>query len=566
VGDAHGSRLFQGGETVPHTLADVLRAEIDFGKLPASTPQPIRQLLKRCLDRNVKTRLRDIGEARIALANPVASEPPPVVAASSRSPLSWFVAAVLLVALATVSFIHFREQPPEQQPLRYTIAPPVNSTVHSFAISPNGRHLAAAAAINGKTQLWLRDLDALQMQPISGTDGAEYPFWSPDSRYIAFFAQGRLKKVATTGGPAQSLCEVPGGMGGSWNRDDVIVFASAPSNGLIQRISAAGGTPSDVIKIRGAYKMPIFLPDGRHFLYELNLALEKNGIYLGSLDNGESRLVLTDQSTAVFRPLSPESRAGHLIFIREGTLMAQGFDSGSGQLTGEVFPLAEGVSLAQFRMMPVSLSQNGTLVYVGGLDPGLAQIAWFDRTGKNLADVGAPGTVITPSISPDEKTVAYTRGSQSGAADIWLHDEAHDTELRFTSDGTGNFAPFWAPKGERILFGVQSVRGMVLNVKSTTGSGEKEPLLETGTRRRPFQWSRDGRFIVYGETAPNGRDHLWVVAMDDKPASARKPIQFLQTEFNEIHGQLSADSRWMAYVSDESGERQVYVRPLGCGF
>ena len=155
-----GSRLFAGGETVSHTLADVLRAEIDFGKLPGSTPQAIRQLLKRCLDRNVKTRLRDIGEARIVLANPLASEPPPVVTAPSRSPLSWMVAAVLLVALATVSFIHFREQPPEQQPLRYTIAPPVNSTVHSFAISPNGRHLAVAAAINGKTQLWLQALAA----------------------------------------------------------------------------------------------------------------------------------------------------------------------------------------------------------------------------------------------------------------------------------------------------------------------------------------------------------------------------------------------------------------------
>src|SRR5215831_2741392 len=213
-------------------------------------------------------------------------------------------------------------------------------------------------------------------------------------------------------------------------------------------------------------------------------------------------------------------------------------------------------------MMPASLSQNGTMVYVAALDSGLDQIAWFDRTGKHLADVGAPGAVVTPSISPDEKTVAYTRVPQSGGGDIWLHDQARDTELRFTSDGAGNFAPFWAPKGERILFGVQSVRGMVLNVKSATGSGEKEPLLETGTRRRPLQWSRDGRFIVYGETAPNGREHLWVVPIDDKPASERKPIQFLQTEFNEIHGQLSADSRWMAYVSDESGERQVYVRPF----
>jgi hypothetical protein len=262
-----GQRLFD-GETISHTLADVLRAPIDFEKLPKETPGPIRDLLRRCLDRDVKTRLRDIGEARVVISR-VGKEPEAPAITPSRSRLgyvAWGVAGMLLVALAALAFVHFRETSPREQALRYTIATPEGSTIHSFAISPDGRSLVIAAAVNGKRQLWLRAMDALQAQPLPFTDDAMYPFWSPDSRYIGFFALGKLKKVAASGGPAQSLCDAPEGRGGSWNHDDVIVFAPSNVGSGIRRVAAAGGVPSDVTKANGNLRQPVFLPDGRHFL------------------------------------------------------------------------------------------------------------------------------------------------------------------------------------------------------------------------------------------------------------------------------------------------------------
>jgi eukaryotic-like serine/threonine-protein kinase len=544
-----GHRLFE-GETISHTLADVLRGPIDFDKLPDENPPAIRELLRRCLDRNVKTRLRDIGEARIVLTGPMGGTE---VTARSRPRLSWVawsVAAALAVIAVGVSFLHFRETPPPERTLRYTIAAPENSILHSFAVSPDGRYVAIAAAVQGKRQLWLRPLDALQAQAMPGTDDATFPFWSPDSRYIGFFAQGKLKKIAASGGPAQSLCNASNGLGGSWSSEEVIAFS--PGGGAaIQRVPAAGGVPADVTKTKGEYRYPAFLPDGRHFLYAaIGGSPEKTGVYLSSLDGGENRRVLADVSSVAL--------AGtHLLFIRENTLMAQPFDAKSGQASGDVFPIAEGVSFTTtaLNFAPVTVSENGVLLYASGGARRSNQIAWFDRDGKLLGPVGAPGDVFTPSISLDEKMIAFSRQT-GGTADIWLRDLARGTDTRFTSDTSGNYEPSWSPKGDRIVF--VSNRGDVFNLyqKAASGSGQDELLLSTANTKRADQWSRDGRFIVYSEIDPKTKSDIWVLPAD------RKPIPFLRTEFNELHGQISPDGHWMAYTSDESGQREVYVRPF----
>ena len=546
-----GHPLFT-GETISHTLADVLRGPIDFDKLPEETPRAIRDLLWRCLDRNVRTRLRDIGEARIVLSDVGAGHAPPDAARVSHGRLlPWMaVAGALAVIAVGVSFLHFRETPLPEPTLRYAIAAPENSTVYSFAISPDGRYVTIAASVNGKRQLWLRPLDALQFQPMPGTEDATYPFRSPDSRNIGFFAQGKLKKIAASGGPAQSLCDAANALGGRWSRDDVIVFSPASAGIAIQRVPAAGGVPKDVTKTRGVF--PVFLPDGRHFLYTLGSATtDKNGVYISSLDGSENQRVLADLSSVVFA-------AGRLMFIRENTLVAQPFDAARGQLSGEAFPIAEGVSFTNsFNFAPVSVSERGVLLYGSGGATSDNQIVWYDRAGKLLGPVGAHGSFFAPSISPDEKMIAFARIT-AGATDLWLRDLARGTDIRFTSNASLNFVPFWSPQGDRIIF--RSNRGGHagdLYQKAASGSGQVELLVSTPNDKTVNQWSRDGRFIVYSELDPKTKWDLWVFSAGD-----RKSIRFLNSDFNELQGQMSPDGHWMAYVSDESGQREVYVRPF----
>jgi Tol biopolymer transport system component len=409
-----------------------------------------------------------------------------------------------------------------------------------------------AAEVKGKRQLWLRALDSLQVRPVAGTDDAVFPFWSPDSRYIGFFAQGKLKKIAAAGGPPQSLCEVSIGRGGSWNRDNVIVFSDAFSTGVaIRRVSASGGVPSDVTKSRGPSQFPVFLPDGRHFLYVSNRgSADQNGIYLSSLDGSENRRVMPDLTSVVIA-------AGRMLFVRESTLMAQHFDSVRGQAAGETFPVAEDISATRLAgYAPVTVSETGLLLYESGGEVGRNQMVWYDRAGKLLGSVGSPSPVLDPAISPDEKSILFRRTSDT-TMDLWLWDLSRG-EQRLTSGFSLNVTPFWSPKGDRMVFA--SNRGGIANLfqKSTSGTGKDELLVTSDNPKQPTQWSHDGRFIVYSESDPKTRRDIWVLPMDG--VTKGKQFPFLRSEFNEYEGQLSPDSHWMAYTSDANGQPEVYVR------
>jgi Tol biopolymer transport system component len=402
------------------------------------------------------------------------------------------------------------------------------------------------------------------------TEDATYPFWSPDSRYIAFFAQGKLKKIAAGGGPALSLCDVADGRGGSWNREDLIVFSPGATGIDIQKVSAGGGAPADVTGSKGAYKHPVFLPDGKRFLYVVSRAEGgKTGIYIASLDGKENRRVLPDVSSAVF--MSPPenhtggNQAGGILFIRENTLMSQPFDAARGSTVGDVYPVAEGVSLTtNLHYNPVTVSDNGVMLYQSGGDTGgKNQLAWYDRTGKLLETVLASGGIYDPAISPDEKWVAFRRAANA-QNDIWLRDLSRGADQRLTTDPSVNGAPVWSPKGDRIAFA--SDRGGApynLYQKAASGTGQDERLLANSSNDTPTQWSRDGRFLVYTETDPNTKQDIWVFPME--VGGDRKPVAFLHSEFSEAFGQLSPDSHWMVYTSDESGQREVYVRPFPSG-
>jgi Tol biopolymer transport system component len=544
------------GDTIAEIFGGVLHAEPDWNLLPAETPTAIRRLLRRCLQKNRAFRLHDIGDARIEIEEARMEQglaAAGVSAHTNTAPAYWIITVLLALGALGLAVVHFRETAPLFQGLQYTMALPENGALQGFAISPNGRMLALALTVRGKRQLWLRPLDSLQAQPMPGTEDGSFPFWSPDSRYIAFFAGGKLKKIAISGGPPQSLCDADG-RGGSWSSKGIILF----SNGgfAIRRISPEGGLPVDVIRA-GDSRFPVFLPDGNHFLYSSAGGADKSGIHLSSI-SGDDRRIVADANGVVFAP-AVAGRVSHLLFVRDSTLLAQPFDSAKFEISGEAFPVAESVSSftsSGVNYIPVAVSDNGILLFGGGDS---SQIVWFDRAGNTLpASLGGSGACCEPAISPDGKALAFRRQT-GGTIDIWLRDLGRSVDTRLTTNGATNLDPFWSPKGDRILF--NSSRGGVFDLyeKAIDGSGQDESVVSNSNIKLPDQWTRDGRFIVYSELDPRTKWDLWALPMQGD-TKERHAFPLLHSEFNELYGQISPDGRLLAYTSDESGRREVYLR------
>jgi len=558
-----GQRLFT-GDSVAHILADVLRAPIDFEKLPAATPRVIRDLLRRCLDRDVNTRLRDIGEARIAIQNTGKEAESSSSTAAAHGYLPWIIAAAataVALLLGFVSYRHVTEEPAKL--VQFFVPPPESGFVDttagsSIALSPDGNHLAFVARVEGKTAVWVRDFSALVTRQLPGTEGAlGTPFWSPDSRLVAFFDSGKLKKIDIGGGPVVLLCDAIQGRSGTWSGTGVIVFqinADSRSARLF-RVSASGGAPIPLNATEAgeaASRFPSFLPDGNRFLYTVISSNKKiiTGVYLGDLQSGGRRLILREATNAVYAP------PGYIVFMSKNILMAQPFDATIAQISGEPVLIADQVDYSPNNARgQFSISSNGVLAYL----PSAAesnQMEWYDRSGKSLGRIGSPGDLFEPSISPDEKFVAFRRNSGTGS-DLWIRDLTRGTETRFTSEPSFNIAPVWSPRGDRIVF-ASNRKGAYNLYQKAIGSGNDE-LLSNNPTGRPTQWSRDGRFIVFQASDP--KTQLWVLPIDG-PSPGRKPFQFLKTEFLENLGQISPDSHWMAFTSGRSVRPEVFVRPF----
>lgn len=546
-----GERLFKGSD-ISEILAGVIKEEPDLSHVPAK----VRRLLAKCLAKDPKQRLRDIADVWDLLEDAAPSQ-----AGTGKAGMAgWITAAIMLAALGAISWLHFREPARVEGPVRLQVSLPEGGVTGQIALSPDGRMLAFTATVSGKHQLWLRALNSPQAQEVPGTEGVSYPFWSPDSRYIAFFADEKLKKVIASGGPPQTLCDAPQGRGGSWNRDGVILFSTVDGGGFaVRRISASGGAPELAAQApKGLARYPVFLPDGNHFLYVVTRASpEENGIYFRSLDGKQNRRVLADESSAVFA-------GGRILFIRANTLLAQAFDPGSGQLLGDAAPVATGVSLtSNVVYAPVTVSETGTLVYEPTPSDSSrdGQMIWYDRGGKQLEKLGVAG--FEPVISPDEKFVLFMRLSPSGS-DLWTWDTSRSAAQMVHKDPTFAEMPIWSPRGDSFVFGSNRVVGTPnFYRRAFGGTGQDEALFASESRKTLNQFSRDGRFIVYSQTDIKTREDLWVLPMEN--GKAGKPAVFLNSEFNELHGQLSPDGRWMAYTSDESGRREVYVRAFPSG-
>jgi len=545
-------------DTVSDTLAAILGRDADWNALPAGLPSGVLRLLRRCLQRDRDRRLRDIADARLELEESP-TEPLRPVTAPSRSRLGWIAAtAVATVALLALAVIHFRETPPAAPTTRFLVLPPDKATFSEYpTISPDGRRLAFVATVDGKALLWVRPLDSLAAQPLAGTEEAEFPFWSPDSRFLAFASQGKLKKVDVSGGPPQTLCNAGNPFrGGAWGRDGTVVF-NGGGRAPLRRVPAAGGVPAPLTTVDSpgelSHRWPHFLPDGRHFLYWIQAVdRQRSAVVLASLDDQpdskERRRLLSGVSMAAYS-------AGHLLFEREGTLLAQPFDASRFQVRGEPFPAVQQVGQTSGIQgwAAFSVSSEGTLASRAG-GGAKTQLAWFDRAGKETGRLGQPEHQADPRISPDQKRVAVTRRDPQGLNDIWLLEPARDTSTRFTFQAVDDHSPVWSPDGSRVAFA--SLREVSHVYQKLSGGGVAEELLvKSSDRVYLTDWSADGRFLLYQAIGPKGPD-LWALPLEGD----RKPIPVAQTEFSELHGQFSPDGRWVAYESNESTPPQVYVQ------
>jgi serine/threonine protein kinase len=480
--------------------------------------------------------------------------------ARPRNLLPWIVAGVSIVALLAVLAIHVLDRPAGNGEItRFLVSAPSKGSFgrQAPAISPDGRQIAFIARDSlGRTTLWVRPLESVEPRSLPGTEEAAFPFWSPDSRFIAYFADGKLRKVEAAGGPPQTVCTAPDGRGGTWSRDGVIVFAPSYATGL-QRVSAGGGTPTDVTSLdtllrEDSHRWPSFLPDGRRFLYLRRGATERSGIYLGSIDSQDSTLLVPSRTNGMIA--SP----GYLLFMRERTLMAQRFDDGSGALTGDAFPLVESVgSDIGYNFGFFSVATNGTFVTGGSVGVSNRELVWYDRAGKRLAGVGRAGALFDFALSPDEKRVVFRRVDlQAGNHDLWILDLMRGTESRFTFRPTLDDDPLWSPDGQYVAFdsNPDGVAGVYKKIAS--GAGTESHLLKLQKGTYPRDWSLDGRYILAEHEVGNGTE-LWVVPT----GKGEKAFPYAQGDGLEIaNGRFSPDGKWVAYSSNESGIREVYVQ------
>ena len=564
-----GQRLFE-GRTSSETLVAVLTKEPEYERIPTK----VQRLLRSCLEKDPKRRLHDIADAWHLLDD---DAPAPVL--SRRRGTPWIVAGALAAGMAAAFWAPWRTPPPAAELVRFQIPLNVESLTGMANVSPDGLHLAfAARRSDGANRIWIRDLDSVGAHELTGADPGQQPtaalIWSPDSRFIAFDSGGKLKKIAIAGGLAQTLCDLPSPVmvGGSWSRDGVIIFGNINNHGIM-RVSEAGGTASPVTVPDGSrgesYDVePTFLPDGRHFLYlrTFRATPEKNGVYVGWLDaqpsQQDSKQLLAATTGPTYIPPTGTG-AGHLLFLREGTLMAQPFNLQRLELSGVPEPVAGGV----FSFMDKGMfsASGGVLAYRNAVVN--TQLTWLDRDGKVVGTVGEVGRYHSLALSPDGRRVVVARvnAQTSIKVELQLLDLTPPRTTRFTSVSYANL-PIWSPDGSRIVFHSQAPNGRIeLYQKLASGSNDQAPLLpishgepSLGLRAQniPDSFSPDGRYLLYEASSPLTRSDLWRVSLD--PLS--EPTPFLETEANERGGQFSPQGRWVAYTSDESGREEVYLR------
>jgi hypothetical protein len=545
------------GETVSDTIVAILERSPDWNALPAETPPHIRQVLSRCLQKDPKRRWRDIADVRIALedaATAAAASPrdaPHDVRGRARERLAWAAMALVAAAAAAAVTVTLR-QPPVLPEVRFDVPFPTAMAAEfaQIALSPDGQQLLAAPTTANPTPLWLRPLSSTSGRTLPGTEGATFPFWSPDGKAIGFFADNKLKRFDIDSEAVSILADAPNARGGAWHADGTILFAPRPV-GPLSRISASGGQPAILTRLeegQNDHRAPCLLPDGQHFLYYSRGSPQVRGVWVARVDGSEPRRLLDADAAAVY------AASGHLLFVRNGELLAQRFDATSLALDGEAFRLASGISVNPgVSLASLTASPAGPIAYGTG-SIRRTQLAWFDQTGKRLESVGPADqtNLANLALSADGGRIAFSRGVGSNW-DVWVMD-MRGTMSRLTTGLAFENNPLWSPDGRTILY--NSGPSMIVSRGASDGSAEQS-LLRDRTWLLPSDVSRDGRVLLYSKAAESSMD-LWYLSL----IGDHTPHPYIEGPFHERDGQFSNDGAWVAYQSNATGRNEIYVQPF----
>jgi serine/threonine protein kinase len=572
---AAGRRAFT-RDSAPETLTAIIRDEPEpLTSLAPLTPAPLRWIVERCLakspdDRYASTRdlARDLANLRDRLSEAssaavAVSAPAPGRSSRALRAIPWALAVLLAAGLGWLLLAGSRGMVPPPLPQRFSVRLPdrvalSDSDIESHsAISPDGRWIAFVGSSGEQERIYLRAVDSLEAHPLPGTEGAISPFWSPDSRQIGFYADGKIQRVAIAGGPPQVIC--PAGIEAlpSWGSSDQILFIQlGPETGGVWMVSGAGGEPRRIVPVEPgvvAQLWPQFLPDGRRFFYmSMTRGADRSRISLrvGSLDSSKPETLLPVSSRV-------EYASGCLLHVREGVLLAQRFDARTLRASGEPVALAEHVY--QFNgplMAGYSVSQVGTLVYEAGTAP--SRVVWVDRSGRELERLGLAGSILSVRLSPDARSVAVAiNDDKKGSSDIWTYEFERKVPVRVTLDPRDEKMPVWAADGRSIYFRADWA-GPPDVYRVRVGAPESgEPVVQRAGVQVPEDVSPDGRFLVFGVFMRRTNSDLWL-----QPLAGGDPVPIAQTPFDERDARFAPDGRWIAYQSNESGSREVYVRSL----
>jgi eukaryotic-like serine/threonine-protein kinase len=572
---ASGKRAFA-GKTQAGVVAAILASEPQpISSIQPMSPPALDRVVRICMAKDPDDRWQTAHDVKLQLewiaeGGSQAGVPAPVAARRRLSQnIAWTAAAVCLLAALALAATLFLRPARATVPLRASLLPPEKMSFESFgfAISPDGKRLAFVANSPDKVDgtLWVRLLNSTTAQELSGTEGASFPFWSPDSSTIGFFAKNKLEKIDVGGGPIVALADVTAGRGGTWNADGTIIFSPKSAADSLYQVSSSGGPVSAVThynkdRKEDSHRFPWFMPDGRHFIFYMSSStgvqtIDQDpiaGLYFHDLKTGADTRLLASDSCAQYAN-------GHLFYLRQQNLMAQPFDPASGKLLGPPVPIAQGVSYDSGRWLGAfSVSTSGVLGYIIG--PGVqSQLIWYGRDGKELEKVGKPETYVGIALSPDDQRVATEIGDPSSpTSDIWIDELAHGTLTRLTFEKSNPIGPVWTHDGKSIAYRTNRGGGDIYE-KASSGLGGEQALVESTASKYPNDWAPDGRLLFMSLSGTGAR--LWIHDPAETDAQ-KKDRPLLGTNFSEEMGRFSPDGRWLAYTSEETGKDEVFLVPF----
>jgi len=554
-----GRRAFEGKSQLSVESAILEQEPAPISSVKPMTPPALDHAVKKCLAKppderwqsasDLASELMWITESNGQAAGTAFGEAP----GKTRRRAAWLIAGVLAGA-AIVGAVRWPSSKPPEEAMYFPA--PMPFSARDIAVAPNGHTIAVIAYLESarRNALWIYELGSQSASNLADTEGANFPFWSPDNRSIAFFADGKLKKVEVSGGPVQTVCDAPSGRGGTWNKDGVIVFTPDARSGVaLYRVSASGGTVTTVSsldKSRGelSHRWPMFLPDGTHYLYmATNFAGQKSvdAIFVGSLDSNEKRFVVEATANAAY------AAPGYLLFYRDKALFAQRFDLKRFALTGEPTTILNDIQYQpQVKRAVFGASEKGVLAAQSGIGVALSELLWFDRKGKEVGAVGRPDVYGNVFLAPNGKSVAVSMTDiASQNTDIWTYDLQRGGAKRLTFDPAADSVPIWSPDAARLVFASNRTSFNDLHIKNSDGAQEEKSIVHGDIDKFPNDWSRDGKYILYTQDTD-----LWFVTLPELKSSL-----FLKAPSVLRNGQFSPDGKWVAYASNESGKWEIYV-------